>query len=88
MADDKVRASSSSSSLFTLNLPNGLGGERTDREGSRETREPSQDQPQRGKPWQQPQAGRGEMGGGWEWAGKAGRGARSLARERADEQWR
>lgn len=24
MADDKVRASSSSSSLFTLNLPNGL----------------------------------------------------------------
>lgn len=26
MADDKVRASSSSSSLFTLNLPNGLKG--------------------------------------------------------------
>ncbi len=25
MAEDKVRASSSSSSLFTLNLPNGLG---------------------------------------------------------------
>lgn len=26
IADDKVRASSSSSSLFTLNLPNGLKG--------------------------------------------------------------
>lgn len=26
MAEDKVRASSSSSSLFTLNLPNGLQG--------------------------------------------------------------
>ena len=27
MADDNVRASSSSSSLFTLNLPNGLKGD-------------------------------------------------------------
>lgn len=28
IADDKVRASSSSSSLFTLNLPNGLEGKK------------------------------------------------------------
>ena len=56
MADDKVRASSSSSSLFTLNLPNGL--EWRNWEGCRRHSEKWLRTCREGKPWQ-PQAGKG-----------------------------
>lgn len=56
IADDRVRASSSSSSLFTLNLPNGLGGKvgRVVGDKMRNRHQPVG----KGKPWR-PQAGRG-----------------------------
>lgn len=72
MADDKVRASSSSSSLFTLNLPNGLGGGEREQIGRVAEKHVSHRRTnRRGKnPGSNPRQEGGEMGGGWERDGR------------------